>query len=148
MSTTSGRTTNPRIEIQQLMAKIAELEKQNRSLLSRTNALYKTIEQYENQIAASGMPERAQANKPKFPKPEPFNGYKGDTLNTAEDRILCIGNLLTGKAMEWWEPTLRVYLKHGAEAGADVVYVFSDYETFEDRLLSAFRNPDEHKEAT
>ncbi|OAA75929.1 hypothetical protein LEL_05613 [Akanthomyces lecanii RCEF 1005] len=59
MSTASRRTTNPRMEIQQLIAKIAKLEKQNQSLLSYTNALYKTIEQYENQIAASGMPERA-----------------------------------------------------------------------------------------
>ncbi len=50
--------------------------------------------------------------------------------------------------MEWWEPTLRAYLKHGNKAGVDVIHVFSDYETFKERLLSAFRNPDEHKEAT
>ncbi len=50
--------------------------------------------------------------------------------------------------MEWWEPTLRVYLKYSNKAGVDIIHVFSDYETFKERLLSAFRNPNKHKEAT
>ncbi|XWW94386.1 hypothetical protein V2A60_002329 [Cordyceps javanica] len=50
--------------------------------------------------------------------------------------------------MEWWELSLRAYLKHSNEAGAEVIYIFSDYETFKDWLLNAFSNPNEHKEAT
>ncbi|EXX79652.1 hypothetical protein RirG_003520 [Rhizophagus irregularis DAOM 197198w] len=168
MSTASGKTTNPGDAMVQLNAKIAELERQNRALLSRQTTLHETLEQQATQIAAipaSASGTAVASNRPKFPKPEPYDGYKGDvrnfltqaqaylrvnenTLTSAEDQILCIGNLLTGKAMEWWEPSLRAYLKHGNEAGAEVVHVFSDYETFEDRLLSAFGNPDEHKEAT
>ncbi|TQW01355.1 gag protein [Cordyceps javanica] len=168
MSTASGKTTNPGDAIQRLMAQVAELEKQNRALLNRQKDIYETLEQHGTQI--SEVPKVSTESpvvnrRPKFPKPEPYDGYKGDvrnfltqaqaylrvnedTLTTAEDRILCIGNLLTGKAMEWWEPSLRAYLKHGNEAGAEVVHIFSDYETFEDRLLNAFGNPDEHKEAT
>ncbi|XWW95865.1 hypothetical protein V2A60_003833 [Cordyceps javanica] len=52
--------------------------------------------------------------------------------------------------MEWWEPTLRDYLKHDDDSTRNIetIHVFGDYENFEDRILTAFGNPDEHKEAT
>ncbi|KAF5120161.1 Retrotransposon-derived protein PEG10 [Metarhizium anisopliae] len=169
MSTSSGKTTNPGEMMKYLHDKITELEKQNRQLLDRQNDLYEKLEAREEELAAVQNLTPASSistnNMPKFPKPEPYDGYKGDVRNfltqaqaylrvnektytTPEAQILCIGNLLTGKAMEWWEPTLRAHLKHGAEAGVEVVHIFSDYETFEERLLAAFGNPDEHKEAT
>ncbi|KAF5130559.1 hypothetical protein E5D57_006897 [Metarhizium anisopliae] len=131
MSTSSGKTTNPGEMMKYLHDKITELEKQNRQLLDRQNDLYEKLEAREEELAAVQNLTPASSistnNMPKFPKPEPYDGYKGDVRNfltqaqaylrvnektytTPEAQILCIGNLLTGKAMEWWEPTLRAHL--------------------------------------
>lgn len=166
MSTISERTSTSDL-VKQLVEQIKVLTDQNAQLTRDQNTLKAAAEGFREELdELDDKPTKpVTTNRPKFPKPETYDGYKGDvrnfltqaqaylrvnesTLTSAEDQILCIGNLLTGKAMEWWEPTLRAYLKHGNEAGADVVHVFSDYETFEERLLSAFGNPDEHKEAT
>jgi Retrotransposon gag protein/Zinc knuckle len=103
---------------------------------------------------------------PKFPKPEPYDGQKGNVrsfltqakaylrVNSAitgpAAQILCIGNLLTGKAFEWWEPTLRDYLDHENDAQRDeeTNNIFVSYEAFEQYLKTAFGDPDEERTAT
>lgn len=103
---------------------------------------------------------------PKFPKPEPYDGVKGDvrsfltqakaylrvnqTITGAAGQIMCIGNLLTGKAFEWWDPTLRDYLdnENDAERDEETNNTFRSYAAFENKLRNAFGNPDEEGTAT
>ncbi|KAM3557271.1 hypothetical protein ARSEF4850_005146, partial [Beauveria asiatica] len=144
MSTASGNTTNPAQVVQQMHQQIAALTTQVQAL----------------QTNPGGGATHAI---PKFPKPEAFDGTKGNVrtfltqakaylkVNTAIDRepskILCIGNLLTGKAMEWWEPTLRDYLDNDDPA-AETTRIFDDYDNFEELLKTAFGDPDEIRTAT
>ncbi|KAH8172318.1 hypothetical protein LIA77_06573 [Sarocladium implicatum] len=103
---------------------------------------------------------------PKFPTPEPYDGVRGDvrsfltqakaylmvnqTINTATGKILCIGNLLSGKAFEWWEPTLRDFLDNESDAlrEEETNDIFRSYESFEEKLKNAFGDPDEERTAT
>ncbi|KAF5138748.1 hypothetical protein E5D57_002534 [Metarhizium anisopliae] len=82
MSTSSGKTTNPGEMMKYLHDKITELEKQNRQLLDRQNDLYEKLEAREEELAAVQNLTPASSistnNMPKFPKPEPYDGYKGD----------------------------------------------------------------------
>ncbi|KAM3518271.1 hypothetical protein MY4038_010137 [Beauveria bassiana] len=144
MSTASGNTTNPAQVVQQMHQQIAALTAQVQAL----------------QTNPGGGATHAI---PKFPKPEAFDGTKGNVrtfltqakaylkVNTAIDRepskILCIGNLLTGKAMEWWEPTLRDYLDND-DLAAETTRIFDDYDNFEELLKTAFGDPDEIQTAT
>ncbi|OAQ63783.1 pol protein [Purpureocillium lilacinum] len=65
-------------------------------------------------------------------------------------QILCISNLLTGKAFEWWEPTLRDYLDNERDSDRDeeTNIIFQSYDNFEHALRTAFGDPDEAKTAT
>lgn len=103
---------------------------------------------------------------PKFPTPMPYDGVGGDvrsfltqakayllvnqTINTPTGKILCIGNLLSGKAFEWWEPTLRDFLDNESDANRDeeTNEIFRSYESFEEKLKNAFGDPDEERTAT
>ncbi len=102
----------------------------------------------------------------KLPKPEPFDGQKGSirsfltqakaylrvstNIQGPVPQILCIGNLLVGKAFEWWEPTLRDYLNHEneAEREEETNTLFQSYENFEGALATAFGDPDEARTAS
>lgn len=140
MSTQGGTTQNPGQVIARMQAEVQQLREMIR--------------------------QQAGAAAPKFPKPEPFDGQKGSVrsfltqakaylrVNTsiggAVPQILCIGNLLTGKAFEWWEPTLRDYLDHEGEADRDegTNTIFQSYDNFENALETAFGDPDEARTAT
>lgn len=141
MSTASGSTSNPERAVAHLRAEVDRLTAQIR------------------QLATAG-------GTPKFPKPEPFDGQKGSIrsfltqakvylrVNTSiggpVPQILCISNLLTGKAFEWWEPTLRDYLENERDSDRDeeTNIIFQSYDNFEHALRTAFGDPDEAKTAT
>ncbi len=103
-------------------------------------------------------------NAGKVPRPQSYNGegsirsfltqskaYLRDNLGTIvgeNNKVMCVGGLLTGKAAEWWEPTLRDYLNHeDAGQDPDTRRVFSDYDAFEQLLTNTFGNPDEVRTA-
>ncbi|KAK8143103.1 hypothetical protein G3M48_007718 [Beauveria asiatica] len=112
MSTASRNTTNPISVIIDLNTKIKYLHAQLEEMKLKT-------------LAAAPEPKKKTV-MPKFPKPDTFDGTKGDvrtfltqakaylkvndSINKESIKILCIRNLLIGKVMEWWEPTLRDYL--------------------------------------
>jgi hypothetical protein len=121
------------------------------------------IRELQAQVQALRQAQAGSATK--FPKPEPFDGAKGEVrsfLTQAKAyltvtsgiqgpvaKILCIGNLLTGKAFEWWEPTLRDYLDNEeADQDDDTKVLFASYEAFEQRLTNVFGDPDEVRTAT
>ncbi len=142
MSTTSGNTTNPAQVMTQMREQIELLTAQVRTM--QTN-------------------NTGTLTLPKFPKPEPFDGTKGDvrtfltqakaylrvntTIANPAAKILCIGNLLTGKAMEWWEPTLRDYLDNESPED-ETERIFTNYDNFEEVLQTTFGDPDEIRTAT
>ncbi|KAK8141361.1 hypothetical protein G3M48_000207 [Beauveria asiatica] len=102
MSTASGNTTNPASVIADLNTKIKYLHAQLEEMKLKT-------------LAAAPEPEK-KTMMPKFPKPNTFNGTKGDvrtfltqakaylkvndSINKESIKILYIRNLLTGKAIE------------------------------------------------
>ncbi|OAA54381.1 gag protein [Akanthomyces lecanii RCEF 1005] len=142
MSTASGSTTNPAQHMAQMRQQIEALTAQIQSLQANNSATL---------------------TLPKFPKPEPFDGTRGDvrtfltqakaylrvntTISNPAAQILCIGNLLTGKAMEWWEPTLRDYLDNETPED-ETARIFTRYANFEEALTVAFGDPDEIRTAT
>lgn len=142
MSTASGNTTNPAQLVGQMRQQIEALTAQVQSM----------------QAGNVGT-----LTLPKFPKPDPFDGTKGDvrtfltqakaylrvntTITNPAAQILTIGNLLTGKAMEWWEPTLRDYLDHETPED-ETARIFARYTHFEELLNTTFGDPDEVRTAT
>jgi hypothetical protein len=142
MSTASGTTTTP-----------AQVMAQMRQQIEALTAQVQTM-----QAGNAGV-----LTLPKFPKPEPFDGVKGDvrtfltqakaylrvntTITNPAAQILCIGNLLTGKAMEWWEPTLRDYLDNETPED-ETARIFTRYSNFEELLQTSFGDPDEVRTAT
>ena len=162
MALLNSSTVDTSEVVRQLQAQMRAMAERVEELTETNDTLQETI-QAQAQMAANGGMQGALA-APKFPKPEPYDG-KGDvrpflthakaylrvnnTLSTSVSKILAIGSLLTGKAFEWWEPTLRNFLDF--EPGLqdmETQHIFEDYNTFEDRLMSAFGNPDEVKTAT
>lgn len=145
-----------------LIRQLRALTNQVNKLTEDNDTLQETVQAQAQMAANSGLQGPLAA--PKFPKPEPYDG-KGDvrpfltqakaylrvnnSLSTPATKILAIGNLLTGKAFEWWEPTLRNYLDfdHGMR-DVETQHIFDDYTTFEERLMTAFGNPDETRIAT
>jgi Retrotransposon gag protein/Zinc knuckle len=101
----------------------------------------------------------------KAPRPEAFSGEKSNVqafLTQARaylyvnherfkynsDQVLFVGGLLTGKAAEWWEPTLRDYVTHGdASRDNKTKTLFGSYDAFETALRTTFGNPDEVRTA-
>lgn len=153
-STASGSSQNPAQVIQQL-----RLENQRVQ-----NELRQQLQQMQAQLQARGGGRAL--GMPKFLKLEPYDGQRGDvrsfltqakaylrvnsTITGAAGRILCVGNLLTGRAFEWWEPTLRDYLDHknDAERDEETNHTFASYGNFEEKLRQAFEDPDEERTAT
>ena len=139
MSSTSGAEQNPQLAFARMRQEIEAL---------------RTQIQVQNRVG------------PKFPKPEAFDGQKGNvrsfltqakaylrvnsSITAPAAQILCIGNLLTGKAFEWWEPTLRDFLDNENDADRDeeTNNTFVNYEAFEEKLKAAFGDPDEERTAT
>ena len=146
MSSASGATQNPGAILAQMRTEMEQLRAQVQ--------------------AAQGHPHAGNHGVPKFPKPEAFDGQKSNvrsfltqakaylrvnaTITGPAAQILCVGNLLTGKAFEWWEPTLRDYLdnENDAERDEETNNTFVSYEAFEERLKTAFGDPDEERTAT
>ncbi|XWX00659.1 hypothetical protein V2A60_008680 [Cordyceps javanica] len=144
MSTASGATTNPGQAMQAMRQQIEAMTAQIQALQANNNG-------------------GGALTLPKFPKPEPFDGMKGDvrtfltqakaylrvntTIANSTAQILCIGNLLTGKAMEWWEPTLRDFLDNDTPDD-ETARIFRDYDNFEELLQTTFGDPDEIRTAT
>jgi hypothetical protein len=153
-STSSGRSQNPAHVIQEITEKY---DKQK----SKYKDLEQKFEQMQKDLATmqqSGGKGGAAVLAPHFPKPEDYDGSKDvqtfltqarayiqntPTLRGAPAQAMCIGGFLKGKALEWWEPTLREYLTvHASEQGQTTQNVFSDYRNFEQHLRSAFGDPD------
>jgi hypothetical protein len=101
----------------------------------------------------------------KFPRPLPYDGENGDVQSFLtqvqaylfmseagfkhnHERVLYAGGLLTGKAAEWWEPTLRDYLEQKEEQrSAATKAVFGSYAKWAAKLKETFGNPDETRTA-
>ncbi|KAM3516549.1 hypothetical protein MY4038_010368, partial [Beauveria bassiana] len=142
MSTASGNTTTPAQVMAQMRQQIEALTAQVQTMQTNNTGVL---------------------TLPKFPKPDAFDGTKGDvrtfltqakaylrvnaTIVNPAAKILCIGNLLTGKAMEWWEPTLRDYLDNETPED-ETARIFADYENFEEQLEITFGDPDKLRTAT
>lgn len=147
MSTTGEITTDPVVMIADLNTKVDYLH----------------VQLEEMKLKNITLEKEKKAVRPKLPKPDTFDGAKGDirtfltqakaylkvydSIDKESDKILCIGNLLTGKAMEWWEPTLRDYLDN-KEPEDETARIFKKYKNFEEVLQTAFGDPDEVRTAT
>ncbi|KAM3549491.1 hypothetical protein MY1884_008715 [Beauveria asiatica] len=115
------------------------------------------------QLEAMQKKEKRITGMPKFPKPDTFNGTKGNirtfltqakaylkvnkSIAKEPTKILYISNLLTGKAIKWWEPTLRDYLDN-KEPKDKTIRIFKKYKNFKEVLQTAFRDPDKVRTAT
>jgi hypothetical protein len=105
--------------------------------------------------------------KIKAPRPEPYDGNREGVqafitqmdaylmVNRASmtqefEKVLCVGGLLKGRAAEWWEPTLRDFLDHRADATTrkpETNNLFRDVKNFFKALRETFGNPDEQRTA-
>ncbi|XWW96442.1 hypothetical protein V2A60_004416 [Cordyceps javanica] len=136
---------------------MTEPDKEVAELHSKLDYLYGQLEEMQNK-------EKKRATGiPKFPKPDAFDGTRGDirtfltqakaylkvneSIDKESTKILYIRNLLTGKAMEWWEPTLRDYLDN-KDPDDKTVRIFKKYKNFEEVLQTAFGDLDELRTAT
>ena len=99
------------------------------------------------------------------PKPEAYDGERSNvqtfltqaraylraytgSFHYESDQVMCVGALLTGKASEWWEPTLRDYLTKTSETRKlETTTLFNSYDKFETKLRETFGNPDEVRAA-
>lgn len=166
MSTVGKKTTNPvGTPAEQPTATpvvnpedttMAEPNAEILELQDKLTYLYKQLEAMQNK-------EKRITGMPKFPKPDAFDGTKGnirtfltqakaylkvnESIAEESTKILCIGNLLTGKAMDWWEPTLRDYLDN-KKPEDETTRIFKRYKNFEEVLQTAFGDPDEVRTAT
>src|SRR5579871_4577319 len=100
--------------------------------------MVRKIYELEQQLAQMAQQQMAQgtmgyaASAYKMPKPEPYSGERGKlqsfitqarlyinfhraSLPEEKDKVLCIANLLKGKAFEWFEPHMRNYLEGSEE---------------------------------
>lgn len=128
--------------------------------------LYTYIQQLQGQINhLKNKTDTIEKPSNKISKPEPFSGEKGNvqafltqlrsyfhvnkTIFAKEgDKTLFAGGLLTGRAAEWFEPTLRDYLsKEEVEQRAETKQMFNGFAKFAEQLRITFGNPDEQRTA-
>ncbi len=66
-----------------------------------------------------------------------------------EDKVLCVANLLSGSAFDWFEPRMRDFLEHGTddERDSETKRLFSKYSNFTAELKAVFGEVDEQKTA-
>ncbi|KAM3548270.1 hypothetical protein MY1884_009252 [Beauveria asiatica] len=152
MSTVSKKTTNPvGISAEQPITTpvvnpedttMVEPNPEMQELQDKLTYLYKQLEAMQRK-------EKRITGMPKFPKPDAFDGTKGnirtfltqakaylkvnESIAEEPTKILYISNLLTGKAIEWWEPTLRDYLDN-KEPEDETIRIFRKYRNFEEDL--------------
>jgi hypothetical protein len=74
--------------------------------------------------------------------------FHQNSLPMKSDKVLCVANLLKGKAFDWFEPRLRDYLEHtGKEQDDDTQAVFASYGEFIKQLRGVFGEVDEKRTA-
>lgn len=117
----------------------------------------------ERDIPMGDAPSGGNSRGPRYPKPEPYDGNKDvkafltaskawlrmEGITGEARKVLSVGGNMTGKAMQWWEPTLKNYLDYEENLQEwETQRVFNDYESFEDKLRTAFGETDEVSKAT
>ncbi|RYP66164.1 hypothetical protein DL771_007940 [Monosporascus sp. 5C6A] len=141
MSTNIQATATQEPTVQQLQNKVKELEV--------------IVQQLTDQITA---PVGTRKMKPK--KPGPYNG-KGNIQNfltqarvyirlkgliDPADQILAVATCLEGDALDWFEPTIRNFLKKGkSDQEKATKEIFSAYINFEKKLKNNFENPNKER---
>ena len=169
-SSRSGPSTNPaellaelRQDMDKLKAKVKDMKNEKEELSAIIKAQGEKINAQRGS-AGTPAPGGARIDAPRYPKPEPFDGT-GDVrpfltsvrawlhLNPGillqSQKILSAGSLLTGKALEWWEPTARDFLiNEHKERKKSTQEIFENYDNFEKQLEVAFGETDEIKKAT
>ena len=101
----------------------------------------------------------------KVKAPEPYNGDQGTLQGfltqlrayhryneyefpDEERKVLHAAYLLTGSALDWFEPTLRDYSENGeSDRDDDTNRIFSSFAIFAEGLKKTFGNPDEERTA-
>lgn len=99
------------------------------------------------------------------PKPTTFSGERGDvrtfltqvrayllvnreSFAYARDEVLFAAGLLTGRAGEWFQPTMEEYLtKSPADYRTETTRMFQNFNNFKEALINTFGNPDEIRQA-
>src|SRR5579871_328069 len=136
--------------------------------------MVRKIYELEQQLAQMAQQQMAQgtmgyaASAYKMPKPEPYSGERGKlqsfitqarlyinfhraSLPEEKDKVLCIANLLKGKAFEWFEPHMRNYLENSEENwSAETKKYFiqaNGYEALINELKDVFGDVDEERVA-
>lgn len=124
-------------------------------------ALQARIAELEGLVASNANQRRQVTRKPK--KPRPYNGdgapqgfliqarvyLRQLDLGDEADKVLEIITCLEGKALEWFEPSVKDYLENPAEDDQETATqeLFADYSNFEQRLKQNFDNPDKERQA-
>ncbi|MEM2002059.1 MAG: hypothetical protein QXT77_05395 [Candidatus Methanomethylicaceae archaeon] len=169
-SSRSGPTSNAqqlfedlRAEVEKLKGKVKDMKHDKEELTAIVKAQGEKLNA-QRASAGSPAPGGARTDAPRYPKPEPYDGV-GDVrpfltaarawlhLNPGilltSQKILSVGSLLSGKALEWWEPTARDFLTHEhKERKPSTQKIFENYDNFENQLNVAFGETDEIKKAT
>jgi len=154
MAPDSTSTQNQLPSQADMVQKIYELEQQ--------------LAQMAQQQLVQGVTRRPVTGTYKMMKPEPYSGERGKlqsfltqarlytnfhraSLPEEKDKVLCIANLLKGKAFEWFEPYIRDYLENPeADWSTQTKQYFSQtnsYEIFADELKKIFGDVDEERVA-
>jgi hypothetical protein len=126
--------------------------------------LYNRVHTLENAVKKEGGD--GHVAKIKAPKLEPYEGgrdnvqtfltqmsaylYVNEALFSKEaEKVMCVGGMFRGKAVEWFEPTLCDYLENDKKANRrdDTNEMFGDFDVFARNLRDTFGNPDELRTA-
>ena len=156
----------------QLEVQNEEFRKAYDELGAKTSAKIKALETKLKKQAA-GTPSSENDNddiqptfKPlKIPLPDKYDGGQAELrgfltkmkayfyhywaeVSTDEAKVRIMGQQLTGKALNWFEPMMRDYLENGEEERAeDTKKAFGSIDDFCTMLQDTFGNPDEEREA-
>ncbi|TQV90157.1 hypothetical protein IF1G_11156 [Cordyceps javanica] len=119
MSTASGATTNPGQAMQAMRQQIKAMTAQIQALQANNNG-------------------GGALTLPKFPKPKPFDGMKGDmrTFLTQAKAYLRVNTTIAN-------PTAQILCINNETAR-----IFRDYDNFEELLQTTFGDPDKIRTAT
>ena len=165
----ASRTTQQQHEsaIQELVAKMKDLELQNQQLNAQMAAQQDALERGDTPISVGGRhDEEPRLEVAKIPM---FDGsgnvsvrafttqarakllHHTGTLKTQDEKVRHVAGFLTGEALEWFEPILRNRLetreKDDDRRDEETTKTFASLNHFFKRLQDTFGNPDEQRTA-
>jgi hypothetical protein len=155
--------------VQQLQTSMATKDNQVEELVAQIRTQDATIANLQDTV--NGMPAppseagEAPVRKPKMPVPRRFDGnkqevrgfiaqlkayttYYDDGFPTNTDEVLFAGNLLTEKALAWFQPYLEDFNNNAKDQQKTLTLrLFESLDNFSAELFANFGSPDAEREA-